>query len=1106
MRTKIISAVTTLFLAFAASTTAETLMLGHPAISSDQIAFTYAGDIWVARKDGSDASRLTVHPGNEITPHFSPDGSKIAFSANYGGNTDVYVIAAQGGPVQRLTWHPRADYVRGWSSDGSSVAFASDREVNGGRSDQLFHVSLEGGMPYKQMRAAYFQGDWHDDGRKLAYIEFGPAYNGLFGGSSGWSGYRGGTSPSIKLMDTVSGEVLASIPGDRTSDIYPMFAGDDIIFLSDRGAHKRFNIYRYDAASQAITSLTNEDEWDAVSMDLHGDTVIYESGGRLKVLSLTTGAIEALPISIAADLPQRRVVQRKVQRNIDSVKLSNTGKRALVTARGDVFTIPTADGTTRNLTPGSGDRAYSALWSPMGDRLAYVHDDGQGQSLKIRGQRYESNSELELEFNLGDGFNELLTFTPHGQHIIFEDDELRLRLIDLETGAIETILKQYRRNSFNVSVSPNGRWLATTRESENFMQDLILIDLENPTAPPTALTDGMADTDHPAFGPEGKLLYFTASTNSGPTQVGLDLSSQERPYRAGIYIAVLSDEEKSPLVEDEGDEEVVTQDSDEGDDSEAETSDDESAVNDESSKAAMLKNPASLVDRIVALPVAEDAYLDLAVAENGDLLILRGVQPGAATSPPGESRRSQYALLRWSASEKELTTVTTGVTGLTLSGDGKKMLALKGGGRMFFGDASGDKLEPLDASGLLVMVDPQKEWRQIFNDVVRMEAKYFYDPNMHGLDWERITQKYEPLLAHVGRREDLNTLLVRMIAEMQAGHNRVGGGDVYRGDSPGVGLLGADFVGANGSIRIAKIYSGGLWNPFAQAPLAEPGLEIAEGDYIVSVNGQPVSADDNLFRHLQGTRGQQVSLGVASSQSGEDQRFVTVTPIESEQSLRLWSWVEGNRRTVDELSDGRIGYVYLPNTAGAGFTFFNRMFFPQTNKDAIIFDERSNGGGQAANYITEVLSRRYLSGWKDRHGAIFNTPGGAHFGPKLMLIDQSAGSGGDFLPYAFRLNGIGPLMGTRTWGGLIGISANPSLIDGGRLTVPYFRFFDVNYEWTVENEGVAPDIEVHLDPARTNAGEDSQLSAAVQKLLEDLEAFEPSVPTKAPPYPKQLGQ
>ena len=394
MRTKIVSAVTTLFLAFADLTIAETLMLGHPAISSDQIAFTYSGDIWVARKDGSDARRLTVHPGNEITPHFSPDGSKIAFSANYGGNTDVYVIAAQGGPVKRLTWHPRADYARGWSSDGSSVAFASDREVNGGRSDQLFHVSLEGGMPSKQMRAAYFQGDWHDDGRKLAYIEFGPAYNGLFGGSSGWSGYRGGTSPSIKLMDMVSGEVLASIPGDRTSDIYPMFAGDDIIFLSDRGADKRFNIYRYDAASQAITSLTNEDEWDAVSMDLHGDTVIYESGGRLKVLSLTTGAIEALSISIAADLPQRRVVQRKVQRNIESVKLSNTGKRALVTARGDVFTIPTADGTTRNLTPGSGDRAYSALWSPMGDRLAYVHDDGQVQSLKIRGQRYESNLSL----------------------------------------------------------------------------------------------------------------------------------------------------------------------------------------------------------------------------------------------------------------------------------------------------------------------------------------------------------------------------------------------------------------------------------------------------------------------------------------------------------------------------------------------------------------------------------------------------------------------------------------------------------------------------------------------------------------------------------------
>lgn len=1093
----------------ASTASAETLMLADPAISADRIAFTYAGDIWTAARDGSSPRRITSHPGTEMTPAFSPDGSMIAFTATYEGNADVYVVPAEGGVPQRLTWHPGADLVRGWSADGDSVAFSSSRERNHGRSAQLFHVSVEGGMPEKQMLARYFQGDWHTDGENLAYIDFGPAYNGLFGGSSGWGGYRGGTTPTIKILNVDDSE-LTTIPGERVNDLYPMFHSDNVVFLSDRGENKRLNVHLYDAASGEITQLTNETDWDIVAADLHGDTVLFEAGGRLKSLDLSSGSVETLSITLAADLPQRQPGFKSARGNINSVSLSTTGKRAIVTARGDIFTIPTDEGSERNLTPESGDRAYSGMWAPDGERIAYIHDDGETQSLVLRDQAYDGETESpslsdgmefirslingdpteEQIFELGDGFYNLMTFTPDGDKLIFSDDELRLRMIDLDSGNITTLATHARRAGHSVSVSSDGRWLAAAVEADNFMQDLVLIDLESNGNRRVVVSDGMADIGDPAFSPDGKYLYFAASTNSGPTQVGLDLSTQERSYRAGLYVAVLSDDGLSPIASGKGDE------AGEGDDEEESSSDNDASDIDAN----------DLVERIIGLPVAEDAYYGLQVAANGDLLYLKAEQPGGSVNPPGTPFAANFALMRWSASDKSASEVSRGITGFTLSGDGKQMLALKPGGQMLFGSSSGSKLEPLDTSGLSVMVDPQAEWQQIFNDVVRMEAKYFYDPNMHGLDWDGVAEKYSELLPHVGRREDLNTLLVQMIAEMQVGHNRVGGGDVYRGNNVGVGLLGADLSEDDGAVRIDRIYNGELWNPFIEAPLAQPGLDISEGDYILTVNGMPIGENDNIFRHLQGTVGMQIALGVADSPSGDGLRSVTVEPVGGEGGMRLWSWVEDNRRKVEEETDGRVGYVYLPNTAGAGFTFFNRMFFPQTNKEALIIDERSNGGGQAANYITDVLGRSYLSGWQDRHGGGFNTPGGAHYGPKVMLIDQDAGSGGDFLPYAFRLEELGTLMGTRTWGGLIGISTNPGLIDGGFLTVPYFRFYDANHEWTVENQGVAPDVEVKLNPIATNDGEDSQLSAAIARTLSDLETYQNTIPETGPALPTELGQ
>jgi len=507
----------------------------------------------------------------------------------------------------------------------------------------------------------------------------------------------------------------------------------------------------------------------------------------------------------------------------------------------------------------------------------------------------------------------------------------------------------------------------------------------------------------------------------------------------------------------------------------------------------------------VPIPVAERNYERLAVASDGALYYLARRQPGSTTEPPSAPRGADGDLYRFNFEEREEKLVKPHLVDFSASADGKKLLLTMGEGKLEVADAN-EKLEskPVDLSGVRVLVDPRQEWHQIFDETWRMEQQYFYDPNMHGLAWTAVRARYEPLLPFVQRREDLNELLVEMIGEMQVGHNRVGGGDVYTGASVGTGLLGADFKVENDLYRIEKIYHGDRWNPFLVAPLATAGVDVAEGDTILAINGHPLNGSINIFSLLEGTAGKQVALTV--SRDGKGAHTATVIPIPSEAGLRQWTWVEANRNYVERKSDGKVAYVYLPDTAGDGYTFFNRMFFAQVDKPGVIVDDRRNSGGQAANYVLEVLNRKYLSGWKDRDGLVFNTPAAAIYGPKVMLIDQDAGSGGDFLPYGFRHLGLGKLMGTRTWGGLIGISANPNLIDGGFLSVPFFRVFTPEGEWHVENEGVAPDVEVPLDPVAVNAGQDAQLDAAIAEVLRQLKTA-PQVPLQsAPPMPTQVGK
>jgi len=1065
----------------------ETRLLRDPALSDNALAFAYAGDIWIAGSDGSNPRRVTSHPADERDPIFSPDGSKIAYTANYDGNADVFVIDVSGGEPRRLTWHPGSDIAIDWVRDGSAVAMVSAREVRSDRSGQLYHVALDGGLPRKISDAVVSGGAYDEAGAIFTNVPTRSGNAVLTGGVNGWRGYRGGLSPSLELIDFAAG-TKTDIPGERTTEFDPVWMDGQLYFLSDRW-NTRANIFRYDPGTGEISQLTRRTDWDIRNITAKNGRIVYEAGGALHSLDIASGTEQRLAITLNADLPARRPEWRNVGGQMTSAALSPSAKRVAITARGEVFTVPTDKGTTRNISNSAATRDYTAIWSHDGTSLAYITDDGTGQVLRIEDQ---SGIKPVRTIALGENFHELIEWGNEGKHILYATNTLALRALDVASGTSWQIATSPRRNgNFDAVISPKGRWMAFTTRGVNSNAMLNLYDLETRQTYP--VSQGYADIGSPEFSRDGKLLFFSASTNAGSVYSGLDMTTQDRPYRAALYAAVLEADGKSPLAPFLADEE--------GESAEADTSDekDEDKTDNDTVKVA----PDGLANRIVALPMAEAAYGGLASAKDGALFAVERPQPGEATGPGSGGERAR--LVRFDFEERESAQVGEGIVDISANRAGDKLLLMTHDGNLLTADA-GEKLEPkpVNLSGARMLVDPLEEWKQIFGDVWRMEQAFFYDPNMHGLDWEAVRAKFEPLLPHLGRREDLNELLVEMAGEMGVGHNYIGGGDVYDNSAASPGLLGADLAIENGRYRIKRIYTGEQWNPLLSAPLAAPGVDAKEGDYIIAVNGTELTAGDNIYAALSGAMGTQIALTVAATPAGP-RRTSTVEPVASEGMLRLWSWIEDNRKRVDQATNGRVAYVYMPNTADAGFTLFNRMYFAQTDKEALILDERSNGGGQAANYIIDILSRRWLAGWKDREGLNWATPGGGIYGPKVMLIDQDAGSGGDWMPYAFRESGLGTLIGTRTWGGLIGISANPGLMDGGFLTVPFFRFFDTDGRYTIENEGVAPDIRVELDPIALDRGQDTQLEAAIAVVLDQLETAQNPV-KPAPPYPTQIGQ
>ena len=1054
--------------------TEKPLVLQKPTINRTHVVFSYAGDLWIAPREGGEARRLTVGPGIETDPYFSPDGTLIAFSGEYDGNVDVYVVPATGGVPRRLTWHPDADRVVGWTPDGKRILFSSSRHSYT-RVSRLFTVPVEGGFPEEVPLPMAEQGSYSPDGTRLAYVPLRPAF-------IAWKRYRGGRTTPIWIADLKDSRI-EKIPRDNSNDFYPMWVGDRIYFLSDRNG--RFSLFAYDLKTRQVREVVANSGMDFKSASAGPDAIVYEQFGSLNLYDLKTGRTRRIPITLAGDLPTIRPSFERVARSIRDAGLSPTGVRAVFEARGEILTVPVEKGDIRNLTnsPGVADR-YPA-WSPDGRRIAYFSDESGEYALHIADQTGLGPTE-KIPLDNPPSFYYSPVWSPDGKKIAYTDARLNLWYMDLEKKTpvkVDTDTYSKPERTLDPSWSPDSRWIAYTRQLRNHFRAVFIYSLEENKS--RQVTDGMSDARYAAFDPNGELLYFTASTDTGPASGWLDMSGFNRPVSRNVYVIVLRKDLPSPLAPE----------SDEEKPQEA-AKPKEPPKKEETGAAPRVRiDFDNISQRILALPIPARNYSGLWVGKSGILFL-------AEAEPVTQRMRQTVNIHRFELKTRKTDRFLEAVRFFDVSHNGEKVLYRKGDQWAVAGAAQpprpGEGVLRLDA--MEVRVDPKAEWRQMYREVWRIERDFLYDPGLHGLDLAAVMKKYEPYLDGIAHREDLNYLFSEMLGELCLGHVRAGGGDVPEIRRVGVGLLGADYRIENGRYRFARIYSGENWNPDLRAPLTQPGVNVQEGEYLLAVNGRELRPPDNLYSFFEGTAGKQVRLRVGPDPSGAGSREVTVVPVESEAMLRHYAWVEGNRRKVDQMTGGRVAYVYLPNTGEAGYASFNRYYFSQIDKQAAIIDERFNGGGMAADYIIDSMRRSLMNYWTTRYGEIFTTPLAAIFGPKVMIINEYAGSGGDAIAWYFRKARLGPLVGKRTWGGLVGIFGFPPLIDGGMVTAPNLAFFNTEGDWEVENRGVPPDIEVEFDPAAWRQGRDPQLEKAVEIVLDALKKNPPPVPKK-PPYP-----
>jgi tricorn protease len=1093
----------------------DTRLLQQPAVSQDHIAFVYAGDLWVARIDGSDARKLTSHPGQELRPRFSPDGRSLAFSGEYDGNVDVFVVPVAGGEPRRLTWHPSDDIVQDFTPDGKQVLFTSPRAVHTNRFTQLFSVPIEGGFETRLPLPSCFKAAMSPDAKKIAYVPLGEAFGQ-------WKNYRGGRASRIWIYDVGDRSVVqVPQPDTRANDTDPMWLGGKLYFRSDRAGE--FNLFSFEPGSKSVVQLTRHEDFPIQNASAGGGKIVYEQAGWLYLFDPGTAKSQRLRVGVSCDLVETRARYVKGEQYIRSAGISPSGSRAVFGFRGEIVTVPAEKGDPRDLTNTPGANERDPAWSPDGKSIAYFSDASGENQLVVAPQDGRGESKT---FALGgSGFYGDPRYAPDGKKLSFTDNSRTLSWIDLETGKVTRIDQEPIYGvlpSLHHAWSGDSRWIAYTRIERSNVKRIYLYDVANKSS--HAITEGLADASEPVFDSGGKYLWLAASTNAGPVNTWFAQSSADVRETNLLYLIVLARDAPSPFAKESDEEkgkadEKSAQDGDkagakkaEDDDKTGEKKAGEEKVGGESKGAKDAKNgekkPAEvkidldgLAQRIVAVPLPAAYYTSLTPGAEGQLLFLRAAS-GTAAGPPAKS-----SLCRYDVKKREEKTLLDSAQSFVLAANHEKaLLRLEHG--WWIAPVAGDKIDTskgkLAVDSIQVKIDPRVEWAQIFDEVWRINRDYFYDPGMQGADWPAMKKKYAQFLPHLAVRSDLNRLIRWLCSELSIGHSFSGGGDtLVKAETIPGGLLGADYEIADGRYRFEKVLGGLNWTPDLRAPLTEPGVDVKTGEYLLAVEGRELRPPENLYSRFENTAGKIVEITVGPNADGSGSRNVKVVPIADEGALRNRDWVEGNIRKVTEATNGRVAYVYVPNTAEAGFEYFKRYFFPQSKREAIIVDERYNGGGDVADYYIDILRRPFVSHWATRYGEDLTTPQAAIFGPKAMLIDETAGSGGDLLPWMFRKFQLGTLIGRRTWGGLVGILDYPELMDGGSVTAPNIAFWTSDEGFGIENVGVPPDIEVEQWPAQVAAGHDPQLEKAIEVVLAEL-AKHPASQPKRPPYPVRV--